>query len=283
MPPTGLSTWLAHQRAGSALAALQRLLPTEPFVVVKGVALCARYGWDPSEVPIADVDVRLGPASLRRVRERLRALPGGGPIVQDNPLYRNVVLELAGHHVDVEAWLGPPALTRWSVADLLARAVLAAVPGAEPFLVPETTDHALVLSLDLFKDGLSAPKPHGVRNALRLADEAGFDPHAYAARARWAGLHTVAHLVAQRLAPHSTRWAEVLRVLGPASSPRYARLHERTAEQADGATARVVRRIASDHLWRRLVAPCFGGALLLARAGQRVRAAREDKSTTRSA
>lgn len=255
--------WLVHRRAALALGALQRLAPTEPFLVVKSVALAARYGWDPAEMPIADVDVRMPREAYLRLRDRVR---GTDLLRLDGWAYGFLVLELEGQLVDVESTFGAPFLTRLRVDDLMRRAVLAELPGAEPFLVPETTDHALVLTLNVFKDGLARPSLNAHRNAMRIVDEPDFDVDAFVRRARWSSLHTVASLVAHDLAPRSPRWREIQEALGLPSRALYMRLHEATRAAPDSMAARVLRRWAPDAPWRRLAATCSATVFVTARA-----------------
>lgn len=251
MPPTTRDSrrtaWLGHQRAAAALAAFQAFAPREPFVVVKGVALCARYGWDPADVPISDVDLRVTTRSWWRLRQRLLGAEGAC-LLQDSPLYANLVLELAGHLVDIEACVGPPFLNRLRVEGLLARAELASVPGAEPFLVPSTTDHALLLAVNLFKDGLRAATPNARRNAVRLVEEPLFDIPTFVLRARRARMHTLAATVATDLAADSPTWAAVATALGGSEHPLYSSLHARSHRTPHAWPARIVRRLGSDSL-----------------------------------
>lgn len=252
MPPTTRDprrdAWLGHHRAAAALAALQAFAPREPFVVVKGVALCARYGWDPADVPISDVDVRVTTRTWWRLRTRLLGRESH-VLRQDSPLYANLVLGLAGHLVDVEATCGPPFLTRLRVEGLLARAELAHLPGAEPFLVPCATDHALLLAINLFKDGLRAATEYARRNAVRLVAEPDFDVDEFAVRARRARMQTVARLVARELASESPGWRAVLQALGPDEHRLYSVLHARSHRAPEALSARMVRRLGSDS-WR---------------------------------
>lgn len=261
MPPTTRDprrdAWLGHHRAAAALAAFQALAPREPFLVVKGVALCARYGWDPADVPISDVDLRVTTRTWWRLRQRLRSAEGG-PLRQDSPLYANLVLELAGHLVDIEATLGPPFLTRLRVEGLLGRAELAQLPGAEPFLVPCATDHALLLAINLFKDGLRAATAYARRNAVRLVTEPDFDVGTFVARARRARMHTVALTVALELAGESSTWAAIARALGPSEHPLYSLLHARSHRAPQALPARVVRRLGSDSLRDRAISLSLG-------------------------
>ncbi len=265
MPPTTpdprRDAWLGHHRAAAALAAFQAFAPREPFLVVKGVALCARYGWDPADVPISDVDLRVTTRTWWRLRRRLLG-PEPGPLRQDSPLYANLVLAFAGHLVDIEATCGPPFLTRLRVEGLLARAELARLPGAEPFLVPCATDHALLLAINLFKDGLRAATGYARRNAVRLADEPDFDVDAFAARARRARMHTLAATVARDLASESAVWRAVDRALGHNKHPLYSVLHARSHRVPEALPARVVRRLGSDSMRDRAIALGLGVAYL---------------------
>jgi len=217
-------------------------------VVVKGVALCARYGWDPADVPISDVDLRITTRSWWRLRAELLRSEHEALVV-DSPFYANLVLELAGHLVDVEATCGPPFLTGLRVEGLLRRAELASLPGAEPFLVPCTTDHALLLTINLFKDGLTSTSKTARTNALRIVEEVGFEREAYVARARATSMQTLAGTVARWLAPQSPEWTAIAEALGPVSRPLYDRVLASTLPRPASYAARLVRRLASDR-WR---------------------------------
>ena len=267
MPPTTRDSrraaWLGHHRAAAALAAFQEFAPREPFLVVKGVALCARYGWDPADVPISDVDLRVTTRTWWRLRTRLLGAEGAC-LRQDSPLYANLVLELAGHLVDIEATVGAPFLTRLRVEGLLARAELATVPGAEPFLVPSTTDHALLLAINLFKDGLHTATAYARSNAVRLVTETDFDVGTFVTRARRACMHTAAATVASDLARESPTWAAVATALGRSEHPLYSSLHARTHRDPTAFPARIVRRLGSDSLRDRALSLGLGVTYLAA-------------------
>lgn len=246
MPPTTREAWLSHHRAARALHTFQQLAPREPFLVVKGVALVARYGWDPAAVPISDVDVRVTPRTWWRLRAALRADPR---LRVDSPLYANLVLELENYLVDIEATCGPPFLTRLKVQGLLRRAELAQVPGAEPFLVPDTTDHALLLAINLFKDGLDTASQTARDNTLRLVTEPGFDIDRFVERAGLARMRGIARAVAGSLAPRSPTWRAVASALGPAHGALYSYVHAASHRRPASWPARIVRRLGSDS-WR---------------------------------
>lgn len=263
MPPTPRDAWLSHHRAARALAAFQALAPREPFVVVKGVALVARYGWDPATVPISDVDVRTTPLGWWRLRARFRDDPR---LLVDSPLYANLVFELEHYLVDLEATCGPPFMTRLKVQGLLRRAELAQLDGVEPFLVPEATDHALLLAVNLFKDGLDDASTSARHNALRLVTEDGFDVDTFVQRATRARMQHIARLVACSLAPESERWRAIARAFG---APRtlYDTLHRSTHRRPQSVAARVVRKLGSDSWRDRAVAASLGAAFVLSRRG----------------
>ena len=264
MPPTTRDAWLSHHRAARALAAFQELAPREPFVVVKGVALCARYGWDPASVPISDVDLRITPRTWWRLRAQLR----GDPRLRvDAPLYANLVLVLDNYLVDLEATCGPPFLTRLSVQGLLRRAELAQVPGAEPFLVPQTTDHALLLAINLFKDGLDPEARTARANAIRLVEEPDFDGDTFVGRATHARMHGIAKAAADSLAAESGRWAELAKALGPPRDGLYALAHGRSHARRSAWPARIVRRLGSDS-WRDRVVSLSLGASIFSSGGR---------------
>lgn len=258
MPPTTRDAWLSHHRAARALAAFQALAPREPFVVVKGVALCARYGWDPASVPISDIDLRITPRTWWRLRAQLR---GDARLRVDAPLYGNLVLVLENYLVDLEATCGPPFLTRLSVQGLLRRAELARLPGVEPFLVPQTTDHALLLAINLFKDGLAPEHRTARANAIRLVDEPGFDAVTFVARASTSRMHEIAKAVADSLAPESPTWAALAGALGPSRSALYELAHTHSHRAPERWPARIVRRLGSDSWRDRAISLSLGASI----------------------
>lgn len=233
-------------------------------MVVKGVALVARYGWDPATVPISDVDIRITPRTWWRLRARFRGDPR---LLVDAPLYANLVFDLENYLVDLEATCGPPFLTQLSVQGLLRRAELAQIDGGEPFLVPQTTDHALLLAINLFKDGLERSNETARHNALRLVTENDFEVDDFVARAGAARMHHIVKAVARSLAPESERWRSIERALGSGSS-LYDRLHHRAHRTPQGLAARIVRRLGSDSWSDRVLSLSLGAAFVSSSRGR---------------
>src|SRR5262249_43094813 len=118
---------------------------------VKGIITARTLYDDVSDRPIRDVDIRI------RRRDFPRAVRIGlaqNWHKQHVALLGQVLWQVDGIEVDVKSELGPPGLGALSMDEVLARAEERVEPLGFAHLEPEWNDHALLLVLNVFKDGL---------------------------------------------------------------------------------------------------------------------------------
>lgn len=234
-----------------ALAALSSQVGGERILAVKGVVTARWLYGDPAERPMADVDVRVRPSDLARVRRGAIAL--GWTVRQASRAYGTLQIDAGGIDVDVETTIGPPGLCRLSVDDLLARSQDGAALLGAPCRVPELHDHALVLAVNVFKDKLTEAFAWSREDLRRVAQLEAFSPARLVARARESDSATIVSIVAEALGsgrlgePHR-EWRAVAEALGThAPRPLYRALLGRAmSERPHGMAARLLARWASD-------------------------------------
>ena len=224
---------------------------------VKGVVTAHQLYAEPWQRPIADIDVRIEPRHLGRVREAGRR--AGWQELSWAPAYCNIVFDVSGIMVDVEGTIGPPGLCALSVEQMLSRAKST----ARGHDVPELHDHALLLCVNAFKDKLVEAAPWSVEDLVRIVRQPGFDAGTFTERAREGRVVALVWIVADWLAKArgDAIWGAIRDRLSH-RPPRalYRRLLARAVAKApDGLAARVLTRIGADdpRMWAR----ALGGAM----------------------
>jgi len=227
-------------------------------LAVKGVITASWLYDDPGERPLTDVDIRVRPRDLTVVVDAAAAL--GWRLTRRLYSYRTLSLDVDGVEVDVESRFGPLWVSPLPVDRLFERATRA--PGG--FWVPELHDHALLLTVNVFKDSMTLATPWAIEDATRVVNAAGFHPATYVERVREARVEGLAWVVADWFTRErrSEGWSAVRSLLG-GDAPRrwaYAALMKRVlaAGQPHRLGARVITRAASDAYWR--IPPCLGAA-----------------------
>jgi hypothetical protein len=248
----------AESVLGQVAAALEeagvRMLP------VKGVVTGRLLYDDPADRPMEDIDVRIAPANLRAVLALARARAWRARV--DSPRLHEAVIEVDGWEVDVECALGPPGLCAITVERAIERAQWI----AEPFghLEPELHDHALILVLNAFKDGLRLA-PWSVEDLRRIVRHGGFAARLLVERAREGAVLSVLWIVADWLAEHGRvpEWRVVRDLVGGRPpSPRVAVVSGWVRRQGwSGKLGLIAAATASDVAWR------AGSGLALAAVG----------------
>ena len=234
---------------------------------VKGILTARLFYADPGERPIQDVDLRVRPQDLNRVRgigER-----AGWRLVSRSRAYGTLGFEVLGFLVEFESHVGPPGLCALRVEDMLRRATRQSGGLGIAHLEPELHDHALHLCVNAFKDKLVDALPWAVRDLELLPGCEGFSPKILATLAREVGAATIVWIVATWLA--RTRgpmaWDAVRDELGrSAPRPVYRAVFERAlqAKPARRGWLRLLARAGADRPAQRLRA--FGTMAL--RAGE---------------
>ncbi len=210
---------------------------------VKGVVTAHLLYDEPWQRPIADVDLRIAPQHLARVREVARG--AGWKELAWAPAYDNIVLEVAGIMVDIEGTVGPPGLCALSVEQMMSRALR-----ADGHDVPELHDHALLLCVNAFKDKLIDASAWSVEDLVRIVRLPTFDASTLAARAREARVVALAWIVANWLATSKgdAPWAIVRERLSrrPPRAIYQQALGSAIASAPHGYAARLLTRVAAD-------------------------------------
>jgi hypothetical protein len=216
---------------------------------VKGVITSRRLYDDVAERPIADIDLRVRPADLLRVRDLGRA--AGWHESLFSRAYGMLSFEIAGLLVELEAHVGPPAMCSITIDELLARAERRTDPFGFAHLEPELHDHCLLTCVNVFKDKLTEVPEASLRDLERFVARSDFEPSTLIDRARVARVETIVWIVADWMARTrgDERWAHVRSHLGErAPRPRYAALFARLvdANATPSFGMRLVARFAND-------------------------------------
>jgi hypothetical protein len=197
-PPPSPQAWILQAKAAHVAPRLAAQLAEEgiPVLLVKGVATARLLYEDAAQRPISDIDLRIERHCFEAAFDAVRRL--GYPIQSRSNAYKNLVFEVEGVPIDLEATIGPPGLCGISVTELLARAKPLSLAGGE-VRVPASTDHALIATVNVFKDKVDEASPWAKEDLRRLLGSADFDPIAYVNRAQAAQIAAIAATVLQAL------------------------------------------------------------------------------------
>jgi hypothetical protein len=189
------------------------------FLPVKGVLTASLLYPDVAERSLVDIDLRIArrdfPAALRAARAQ-----GWQPRV-DSPVLWTALFKVDGYEIDLEASFGPPGLCALSIEDAFARACTTTAPFGFPHLQPDIHDHALILALNTFKDGLR-PQRWALEDLRRIPRHPALDPAKLVARAQQGRVASALWLVADWLArTHAcAEWQAIRDRIGPAPPSR---------------------------------------------------------------
>jgi hypothetical protein len=230
---------------------------------VKGVLTAYLFYPDPGQRPIQDVDLRVRPEDLDRVRDLGRR--SGWRLVSRSRAYGTLSFDVLGFLVEFESHVGPPGLCALRVDDMLRRAVPSVEILAVPHLKPDLHDHALLLCVNVFKDKLVEALPWAVRDLELLPEQQGFSSTRLAELAREVGAETILSIVATWLGRErgATGWDRIRVELEPSMRRRlYRAVFERSirATPLRRSCLRVLARAGADRRGQRLRA-FFGMAL----------------------
>jgi hypothetical protein len=246
-----------------------------PSLLVKGIVLAHEFYADVSERPLSDVDVLVRPRDFPRVISIARQR--GWPRLWDSKVLGVVNIRVRGIFCDVAAFVGPAGTCALGVSDLLERAERSERGLGFAHARPELHDHALLMSIDLFKDKFGWAKPHAREDLVRLAAHADFEPSVLVARARQAQLATMLSIITAWILENgrSEGWVRVGELLAEAPTrQRYAtRYREAATAGVEGYPwrAALIARMVSDVRWRRLAAPLLGAVGLAVFLGAKQR------------
>lgn len=246
MSPRRRDAWIAQTAATTQLDATLGVLETAgiPVLAVKGVVTARLLYEDPADRWLGDVDLRIRRRDFERAHCVIR---GSFQLLAATSPHENIVFDGGGIQVDVETRIGPPGLAALTVDELLERSSWIAIGGAR-VRVPEVTDHALVLAVNVFKDKLAAAAPWALEDCARIVRHPDFRAADFCDRARAAAIQEVTYVVARFFEELGhAEWAALRRALGPsAPRPLYDRLLRGALRQPSSAACRLLSRIASD-------------------------------------
>jgi hypothetical protein len=209
-----LATWARQQVAHDVFRRFKEALDRAGVRVlpVKGIVTGRLLYGDPAERPIPDIDVRIVPRDLPTVVAIARG-HGWRPRT-DSPRLHEVVVEVDGWEIDVECALGPPGLCATTIEQVLGRASVKDRPFTH--FEPELHDHALLLVLNSFKDGLR-PMPWSLEDLRRIVRQEAFDASLLIQRANEGAVLTALWLVADWLSDHvgALEWRAIRERIGP--------------------------------------------------------------------
>lgn len=212
---------------------------------VKGIVSAFTLYGDCAERPLTDVDVRVVPSDVGRVARLCRER--GWRIAQRMRSYANLVALVDGVSVDVESHVGPPGMCNLHVSDMIARARWSDALGFR-CRVPDFTDHAALLVVNVFKDKLVGAFEWSVRDLEHVATARDFDAATLAARLRESGASTLGRITADWMvrARGAARWGAVRDALGQ-PRPGYRRAFAWAVDRRPlGLASRILGRAAAD-------------------------------------
>jgi hypothetical protein len=200
MDPIGARTnWLRHKAAPVLLRSVSEALAAAGITVlpVKGILTAHLLYDDVASRPLLDIDLRLRRSDFQPAMAVARRLRWNPQLT--SPVLWTAILKVDGFEVDIEATLGPPGLCGLRVEDVLARASRHTGPFGFPHLQPAFEDHALILVLNAFKDGLK-PQPWATEDLRRIVRHPRFDGAALVERAREGRVESALWIVSDWLA-----------------------------------------------------------------------------------
>jgi Uncharacterised nucleotidyltransferase len=192
------ANWFAHLAANRVLRTVVSALSAHsiPVLPVKGVITAHLLYRDIASRPIRDVDIRLRRSDFGRA---VRLAQTRGWHAKHVVLLGQDLWKVDGLEVDVKCALGPPGLCALSVDDVVRRAELRVEPFGFAHLECELNDHALILVLNVFKDGLRTA-PWAVEDLRRIVCHERFDAPTLVERANAGRVASALWIVANWLA-----------------------------------------------------------------------------------
>jgi hypothetical protein len=246
------TVWLRWVSAWRVFAEVERALSgcAVTPLVAKGL-VTGRVLYDGLPARLGDIDVFLRPRDLARAGRCAQRM-GWPDVARHAPVLGQAVWKVDGWEVDVHSALGVPGLCATSVDEVIARAERTSEPFGVPHIEPETNDHALLLVLNAFKDGLR-PMPWALEDLRRIVRHPKFDEAVFVSRAVAGRVATATWLVADWLAEthREAAWGAVRDSIGRRPPNR--------------------RVAACFDLWRRRRTPPRVGLFVVASSSDRLR------------
>jgi hypothetical protein len=247
IPRSDVAAWVMRERRLATLRTVLDACAQEniPAIPVKGIVTSTLLYDDPNERPMFDIDVRVLPEDHARVGVLVRKR--GWRVRATSRVYKTHTLVIDDVEVDIEAYIGPRFVCWLTTRELIARASESDELGFRA-LLPDFTDHVVLLIVNAFKDKLELARPWAIADLERAARHPSFDVDAIVRRIREARVPTIAWIVADWLVEKSgaKRWASLRAALEDARDPSYVRLFHAAMRTPGGLTARVVARASAE-------------------------------------
>jgi hypothetical protein len=258
--PSRVSTWLLQETGAQILRDVVTRCERAaiPLLPVKGIVTSRWLYSDVTERPITDVDVRIRPEDLGRLR-RL-ASGAGWQCVRVALSYRNLVYDFGALSLDVEANIGPPGLCGLDVGTMLKRSARRELAPGLSVSVPEIHDHAVLLVVNAFKDKIVNAASWSIADLERIVVQPGFRRATFVERAELARVSTVVWLVASYMetARSNGTWGAIRVAMESTGRVRrfYARAVQHELAKAESASLflRLLTRVGMDSLPMRVAA-----------------------------
>lgn len=234
--------WMTHELARSALESMVSIGDRHGIEIlpVKGVVTARTLYADVVERPMQDVDVRVTRAGLRELRRLAQHDLDrfGLRVLHDSRAYENIVFDMGGIMLEVEARVGPPGVCSITIDQMLTRATGSMKTFGFACLEPELHDHALVLAVNAFKDKMVEAAPWALRDLDLVVMQEGFSPARFAELARSGKTATLVWVVADYMLRRSNargaadvalqkeleaRWTAIRAALGDPPRAAYGR------------------------------------------------------------
>jgi hypothetical protein len=260
------ATWIHHELASGIVRQVVTLCLPEglAFLPVKGFVTGRLLYDDVSERPITDVDIRIRRRDFSAFRRLARN--AAWPCYRVARSYRNLVYRFPPLSLDVECGVGPPGLCALSIDDMVSRAIETELAPGLRVLVPEIHDHAVLLTVNAFKDKIVTAGAGGLSDLERIAAQTGFRVDTFASRVLSSRIATLTWIVASWLesARGSARWGGIRAAIEARFRPRraYAALFRHLMEDAAQSpmALRLLARIAADSPFMRAEALLYAAS-----------------------
>lgn len=251
-PVSSIRAWLAQETGIEILREVigrcdQAAIPVLP---VKGVITSRVLYADVAERPITDVDVRVRARDLPNFRRAAAA--AGWRSGRVSRAYRNLTYDFGFLALDVEACVGPPGLCALEIEAMLDRSERREIAPGLVVSVPEVHDHAVMLTVNAFKDKIVTATPWALADLERIVMQGTFRRDDFVERVCQSRITTLAWIVAEWMesARGNRAWGAIRAAIEARGHVRwaYARLFRRLMSDEDRGRMplRLLARVAAD-------------------------------------
>jgi hypothetical protein len=231
---------------------------------VKGIITSHLFYNDVSERPLTDVDVRIRARDFDRFKRAATA--AGWECSRVARSYRNLTYDFGSMTLDVEACIGPPGLCALETDAMIERSLYQEIVPGLRVSVPDIHDHAIVLTVNVFKDKIATTTPWALEDLERVVLQPNFRRDRFLDRIHESRISTLSWIVARWLGSvrKNLAWAAIgtsIESQLPLRRP-YAWLMEHQLKRAERAplSLRLLARVAADSRRMQLEALMRAGA-----------------------